>query len=136
MAMEECGGDAAEVTVLKVPAKPDYARVVRMTAANMAQLAGMDVEAVDDVRMAAEEAFVYACATGVGDAARIVFSLSSEGLAMDFDLGERPVTEDAEEPSLVYAAFILDAMCDECTIGDAPQGVLHLFKRVGGIHGN
>ena len=55
----------AETTVLEVPPLPRYARAVRMTAANLAVIAGMNVDEVDDVRMAAEEAFVYACATGV-----------------------------------------------------------------------
>ena len=50
----------AETTVLEVPPLPRYARVVRMTAANLAVIAGMNVDEVDDVRMAAEEAFVYA----------------------------------------------------------------------------
>ena len=50
----------AETTVLEVPPLPRYARVVRMTAANLAVIAGMNVDEVDDVRMAAEEASTYA----------------------------------------------------------------------------
>ena len=121
-----------ETTVLEVPALPRYARVVRMTAANLASIAGLNVDDVDDVRMAAEEAFVYACATGVSGTLRVEFSIGPDGLAMDFELGEQPVTEDDREPALVYAAFILEALCDECVIGDAPDGRMHLYKRIGG----
>jgi serine/threonine-protein kinase RsbW len=120
-----------ETTVLQVPALPRYARLVRMTAANMAQIAGMNIEDVDDVRMAAEEAFVYACATGVQGALRVSFALTSDALRMDFELGAAAVAEDEEEPSLVYGAFILEAMCDECAIVDGPVNVLRLVKRVG-----
>lgn len=120
-----------ETTVLQVPALPRYARLVRMTAANMAQIAGMNIEDVDDVRMAAEEAFVYACATGVQGALRVSFALTCDALRMDFELGAAAVAEDEEEPSLVYGAFILEAMCDECTIVDGPVNVLRLVKRVG-----
>ena len=98
-----------ETTVLEVPALPRYARVVRMTAANLASIAGLNVDDVDDVRMAAEEAFVYACATGVSGTLRVEFSIGPDGLA-----------------------FILEAMCDECVIGDAPDGRMHLYKGIGG----
>ena len=123
--------ESVESTVLEVPALPRYARVVRMTAANLATIAGMNVEEVDDVRMAAEEAFVYACATGVKDVLRVVFGLSDEGLSMDFALGTDAVTEDDNEPAFVYSAFILEAMCDECVISDAPESTMHLFKKIG-----
>ena len=56
-----------ELTALEVPAQSDYARVVRMTAANLATLAGFGIEEVDDVRMAAEEAFIYSLATNPGE---------------------------------------------------------------------
>lgn len=124
--------ETVETTVLEVPARARYARVVRMTAANLATIAGMDVDAVDDVRMAAEEAFVYSCATGVEGVLRIEFALTEEGLSLDYALGNTPVVEDGTEPALVYAALILEAMCDECVISDEPQGCLHLFKRIGG----
>ena len=48
---------------LSVPAEPEFARVVRMTAANLAVLCDMNVDDVEDLRMAAEEGFVYSCAT-------------------------------------------------------------------------
>lgn len=124
--------ESVEMTVLEVPALARYARVVRMTAANLATIVGMNVEEVDDVRMAAEEAFVYACATGVKGALRVEFGLSDAGLSMDFNLGTEAVTEDDNEPAFVYSAFILEAMCDECIISDTPQSTMHLFKRIGG----
>lgn len=124
---------SVETTVLEIPALPRYARVVRMTAANLASIAGMNVDEVDDVRMAAEEAFVYACATGVTGSMRVEFALFEGGLAMEFELGGASVTEDEREPALVYSAFILEAMCDECVIGDAPNGRMRLVKRAGGI---
>lgn len=124
--------ESVETTVLEVPALARYARVVRMTAANLASIAGLCVDDVDDVRMAAEEAFVYACATGVRGTMRIVFELADHGLFMDFELGNHPVTEDDREPALVYSAFILEAMCDECVIGDAPHGHMRLYKKIGG----
>ena len=72
---------------LCVPAEAAYARVVRMTASNLAVLADMDVDDVDDVRMAAEEGFVYACATEP-TACDVAFIVSPEEMRIDFALGD------------------------------------------------
>ena len=71
---------------LGVPAQPAFARSVRMMAANLAVLCSMSVEEVEDARMAAEEAFVYACATGL-DMCSISFDVSDDQLSMSFELG-------------------------------------------------
>ena len=42
-----------------VPALPEFARSVRMMAANLAVVCHMSVDDLEDVRMAAEEGFVY-----------------------------------------------------------------------------
>ena len=124
-------GRGRETTILKVPPQARYARVVRLTAANIASIEGLSVDDVDDVRMAAEEAFVYACATGVRDTMTIEFTLTDDALEMVFELGDQNVAEDASEPSLVYSALILDAMCDECHISDESGSRMRLVKRMG-----
>ena len=45
---------------LTVPARDEFARTVRMTAAALAGRMGMSLDDVDDVRIAVEEAFVFA----------------------------------------------------------------------------
>lgn len=120
-----------QASSLTVPPEPRYARVVRLTAANLATIAGMSVDDVDDVRMAAEEAFVYACATKPAGRLSVEFGLAPGRVEMTFGLGPVAVSEDASEPALVYSALILDAMCDECTVEDAPERVMRLVKRAG-----
>ena len=120
--------EASNNARLVVPVEARYARVVRMTAANMATIAGLAVDDVDDVRMAAEEAFVYACATGLEDCISIEFQITGQGLAMDFELGPLTVSENDRESALVYSAFILEAVCDECVITDGEHSSMHLFK--------
>lgn len=119
---------------LFVPPQPRFARVVRLTAANLASLAGLTVDDVDDVRMAAEEAFVYACATAPQGDLEVEFNLGEGVVEMTFLLGPAAVSEDASEPALVYSALILDAMCDECVIEDDPHA-MHLVKRTGTVDG-
>ena len=66
---------------LSVPASASFARPVRMLAANLAVLAGLSVDGVEDVRMAAEEAFVWCCATKP-EACEVSFDASGDALTM------------------------------------------------------
>lgn len=110
---------------LSVPAEAAFARSVRMMAANLAVLLDMNVDDVEEVRMAAEEGFVLACATRP-DACTIGFTLCDEGISMDFSLGTEP--EDSEE--LELARLLLSAVCDEFEV-DAAASRIHLMKRIG-----
>lgn len=108
---------------LSVPAEPTYARSVRMMAANLAVVSGMSVDAVEDVRMAAEEGFVYSCATG-GASCDIVFEVSAASIAIDFSLG----TAEPSQDDTGYATLLLGAVCDEFDV-DPSAAVLHLLMR-------
>ena len=108
---------------LTVPADPAFARSVRMMAANVAVVGGMGIDAVEDVRMAAEEGFVYACATEPA-ACDVTFSVAEGSVAIDFSLG-------ADEPDaerVRYARLLLAAVCDEFDF-DVPSATLHLLRR-------
>ena len=71
---------------LTLAAEPDLARLVRMTAANVGALAGMSVDRIEDMRMAAEEAFIYAASADPDGALTITFSLMTTGVRMTFEL--------------------------------------------------
>ncbi len=98
---------------LSVPARPVYARLVRMTAANVGTLADLSVDKIEDVRMAAEEAFIYACATEPGELLDIVFTVADDLVAMSFELGEVAFdTAGDADPTAVYTDLILASVCD------------------------
>lgn len=109
---------------LSIPAEPAFARTVRMMAANLAVLCGMSVDDVEDMRMAAEESFVWCCATKPATC-EIDFSLE-DGIAMELGLGQAEIAED--DQASVYAELILSAVCDEYSC-DRTAGTLSLKKR-------
>lgn len=109
---------------LTVPAEPAYARSVRMLAANLAVLAGMSLDEVEDVRMAAEEGFVWCCATRPGTC-EITFGIEPGAISIDYALGPAELPED--DQTSAYAELILTAVCDECSM-DREEGVLRLRK--------
>ena len=119
------------VSRLCVPAQPSYARVVRMCAASLAAVADLTLNDVEDVRMAAEEGFVYACVTGQ-DEVEVSFSREGDELTMDFSLGDDLGAVDADD-SLDLVEVLLDAICEEFGITEDGR-TLSLVLRAGGGH--
>jgi len=103
---------------LVVPSRGEYARTVRLTAAELASRVGMDIDAVDDVRLAVEEAFVFANERVAGADLTFTFTLAPNRIELtvgplllgcDTDQGG----PDAGER---YARFILESICEEFAI--------------------
>ena len=111
---------------IAVPADPEYARPVRMLAANLAVLAGLSVEDVEDARMVAEEGFVWCCATEP-DAVAIEFKVGEGNVAISYAFGPSELAEDNQTST--YAELILSAVCDECSYDEATR-TLRLTKSV------
>lgn len=116
---------AEKSVTLRVPAEAAFARSVRMTAAALAVACDMSVEGVEDVRMIAEEGFVYSCATGPEDV-EVRFSLGEGSVSMDFSLG--PV--DPASDSVELVRVLLGAVCDEFGVSDDGR-TLRLARRAG-----
>lgn len=121
---------------LTVPARGEYAKTVRMTAAALVSRLGMSYDEVDDVRMAAEEAFVYAVDTLPEDAEVVfTFCLDDTSVLMDVALGGEPDVSDEEvERRTSYATFILQSVCDSYDLQSDEAGMrrLRLVKQMGG----
>lgn len=124
---------------LSVPAKNEYAKAVRMTAAALSSRLGMNYDEVDDVRMAAEEAFVYAVDTMPEDA-EITFTFLLDGETLELEVclgGEMDVSDEEVEARTTYATFILQSVCDryELVSDEHGQRSLKLSKRAGRADG-
>ena len=119
---------------LTVPARGEFAKTVRMTAAVLAGRVDMSYDDVEDVRMAAEEAFVYAVDTlPEGADVRFDFTVGDGAIVIDVPLGAEESSPDPEaERSAAYAVFILESVCDEYEFKTGENGAhLRLVKRAG-----
>lgn len=116
---------------LSVPAQATYARSVRMMAANLAVLCTMSVDEVEDARMAAEEAFVYACATQPATC-DMEFCVTDDGLHMTLALGDSdPAMDSVLAEHIELAQLLLEAVSDVCEFTEDGSH-LHIAKLVGG----
>ena len=113
---------------LTVTADPHLARLVRMTAANVATLSSMSVDRVEDIRLAAEEAFVLACAVAPGRDVPISFTFDADAVSMSFDLEGSSFETASDAESAVYADLILGAVCDSYEKRAQPAAILMTLK--------
>jgi serine/threonine-protein kinase RsbW len=123
---------------MTVPAKSAYAKTLRMTAAALAARLGMSYDEVEDVRLAAEEAFVYAADTVAdGEDLTFRFTVGADELALEVGLGAEQLTDEEVGRRASYATFILESVCDsfELVSDEAGIGSLRLSKRSGGVDG-
>ena len=116
---------------LSVPAEADFARTVRMMTANLAVVCDMSVDDVEDVRMAAEEGFVYCCATRP-ESCDVSFELSQGEVRVAFALGTGEI--DDADGTLDLAELLLSAVCDEHGVTDDGSSLV-LVKRAGVANG-
>jgi serine/threonine-protein kinase RsbW len=126
---------STDLVTLTVPVRGEYARTVRMTAAELASRLGMSYDEVDDVRIAAEEAFVYAgrCAGGA-DSVTFSFEVREDALAVAVGPLVSCCTPDADSASESYAEFILASVCDEFSVDHAQgQCMLRFTRRAGAV---
>ena len=93
---------------LRLEATPALARLVRMTAANIAVLSSMSVDRVEDLRMAA---FVLACSCIPGQMVTVDFDADDQHVGMTFDMGDAPIVE-GDDSASTYADLILTSVCD------------------------
>lgn len=123
---------------LTVPAKGEYAKTVRMTASALVSRMGMTYDEVDDVRMAADEAFVYAV-DGLGSCGEVTFefTIADGTFGMDVCLGRGgQCSDDDEERRAGLATFILDSVCDryEFVSDESGSRMLRILKHTGQTH--
>lgn len=115
---------SSDRVTLTVPAKGEYAKTVRMTASALSSRMGMSFDEVDDVRIAAEEAFVYACDTvAPGSDVTVHFSVEDDEITISVELGAEPTLSDEDvERRASYATFILQSVCDRFELASDESG--------------
>ncbi|HUY56486.1 MAG TPA: ATP-binding protein [Candidatus Micrarchaeaceae archaeon] len=101
----------AEATELRIPADPQYIVVAKRAAAGMASVAGLGLEALDELNIAIAEACEHtirvALASGMTDAkVRINFQVQEDALRVEVRLlGTKPPPRVEEAPGLPAAAL-------------------------------
>lgn len=107
---------------LQLPGKPQYVSTVRMVIASLANSAGFDVEAIEDMKVAVSEACTNVVCHGAGDEElyEVTFELTDEQFCISVqDQGEGYDMNQYQEPNLDcpkeggLGLFIIQTLMDE-----------------------
>jgi hypothetical protein len=111
--------------IVTFPAGPDYLRLARIATADAASRAGLDVEEIDDARIAVSE-LCSLVSVGGGATVTLAFRVSEGSLIVD---GESPTGDAAISPNELSAAIVA-AVTDEYTVAtEAGITRFHATKR-------
>jgi len=115
-----------DILKFSVPGKPEYVGTVRLAISSLANYAGFDIEAVEDIKVAVSEACTnvvchgksnreesYEVACEVGDG-RIIISVVDQAGGYDMSKYQRPMMDTPKEGGL--GLFIIKALMDEVDI--------------------
>lgn len=109
---------SADRVVLTVPARGEFARTVRVAAAELASRAEFDIEGIEDVRLAVEEAFVFASERLVGTEITFAFEFAPGIVTVEVTPLAIGCSSEAPDAGERYSRFILESICDEFAIHD------------------
>lgn len=125
---------AKDHITLSIPAKAEYAKTVRMTAARLAARIGMSYDDVADVILATEEAFVFACDLTHGTAdAEVHFHVNDQGIDIEVRVPIATGTDFSLEEGddrRIIAEMVLQSVCDAYELTSDETGTrIYLSKR-------
>ena len=115
---------------LELPIEKEFARLLRLMVSGIASRMDFDLDAVDDLKIAVEEAFLTAMRRGVESPIKVSFVPGETALSIEFKgrvaaagVGESRVDE--------FGNFILEAVVDELSHGGSDTDFdLRLVKTV------
>lgn len=115
-----------DILKFSVPGKPEYVGMVRLAVSSLANCAGFDIEAVEDIKVAVSEACTNVVCHGMPDYCkcyevacelgedRIIISVNDQAGGYDITEYQLPTLDNPKEGGL--GIFIIKALMDEVDI--------------------
>jgi serine/threonine-protein kinase RsbW len=112
----------AERLELRVPTSPTQLPAVRAMAGDLAMRMDFDLDAVEDLRLAVDEACATLAAVGLGDSPlTVVFEASREGLRIDAWV---PTDDGVDVPRDGFGWAVLHTLVDTVEAGPSDQATV------------
>jgi hypothetical protein len=126
--MDDGGPD---VVRLELPSEAEYLRVARLVASGLGAVIGLDVEGVDDVRIAVDELCAALLEVGDGAPIELTFAVTRDGLEVKGRTAAS-VLAAFDRERLTLSEQILKVACDHYTLAiEGGVASFALAKRAG-----
>lgn len=114
---------------VELPIEKEFARLLRLMVSGIASRMNFDLDAVDDLKIAVEEAYLMAMRRHVESPIKVIFNLENDRLLIDFKgVGGKP-SEGENQQNDGLGNFILEAVVDEMHANESsPEFDLRLVK--------
>ena len=100
---------------IELPIEKEFARLLRLMVSGVASRMNFDLDAVDDLRIAIEEAYLMAMRYKVADPLKVSFTTQPDRLQIDFK-GMSLSSAEEENQKEDFGSFILGAVVDEMEV--------------------
>ena len=118
--------------VVTIPARPEVVHILRSVAANVATRSDLTIDAIDDLRIAVDEAGAQLI-SAAPDAATLTMIADAEGSDVEIQLFTSGDVEtwppEGLERSLAWQ--VLNGLADEVSFGRTPQGPTVVIRKRG-----
>lgn len=115
---------------LELPIEKEFARLLRLLVSGVASRMDFDLDAVDDLKIAVEEAFLTGMRRKVVSPIKVSFMSGEDSLTINFR-GDVVPGASEENPVDDFSNFILEAVVDELTYGGSDTEFdLSIIKRI------
>ena len=124
---------------IELPISEEYAHLLRLMVSGIASHVDFSIDEVDDLKIAAEEAYLMAINCCFNDSQKIDFDISDNGLTIIFRdlILPRNGLDDNQRKELDYSVFIIKAVVDEIEAESAEKmSDLVLLKRLKAVEKN
>lgn len=109
---------------LRLPVATEYARMLRLIVSGMASRLDFDIDCLDDIKIAVEEAYLMAIACDFAKAVVVNLRYQDSSLEVIFQgvLPPKESQDDQMRKKVDYGMFIIEAVVDEAEFRSGPAG--------------
>lgn len=105
--------------LLTIPKKPDYISVVRLTSSSISHRCGLNVDEIEDIKVAIGEACVNSFNLCANDTISIKFDMEEERLVITVSDAREDIPEDLENArDRELGILIIKSLMDEVSFSD------------------
>lgn len=105
---------------LKLPSKPEYISLIRLTASSIANNMGLNIDEIEDIKVCISEACINVLNFNETEEINVVFNLKEDGIYIDIKGMIEDISEDSEHAKQgKMGLLIINSLMDSVEFKDS-----------------